>query len=88
MDLISVIIPTYNRFNYLLNALDSIKKQTYTNIEIIVVNDSSTQNEYYILKKLFFVVYDILTFFRYNYFKIIIFRLYKSFSINILNVYC
>lgn len=45
--LVSVIIPTYNRFSYLLNAIESVKKQTYDNIEIIVVNDCSTQSEYY-----------------------------------------
>lgn len=44
---VSVIIPTYNRFQYLLNAISSIKSQTYKNIEIIVVNDKSTQPEYY-----------------------------------------
>jgi glycosyltransferase involved in cell wall biosynthesis len=47
MEKVSVIIPTYNRFNFLLNTLDSVKKQTYTNLEIIVINDASTQNEYY-----------------------------------------
>ena len=47
LDKVSVIIPTYNRFSYLLNAINSIKKQTYSNIEIIVVNDCSTQKEYY-----------------------------------------
>jgi glycosyltransferase involved in cell wall biosynthesis len=47
MDKVSVIIPTYNRFNYLLNTINSIKNQTYLDIEIIVVNDCSTQNEYY-----------------------------------------
>ena len=47
MDKVSVIIPSYNRFNYLLNAIKSIKEQTYTNIEIIVINDCSTQKEYY-----------------------------------------
>jgi len=46
MDLISVIIPTYNRFQYLLNAIKSVKEQTYKNIEIIVVNDASTEPEY------------------------------------------
>ena len=44
---VSVIIPTFNRFKYLMNAIQSIKKQTYTNLEIIVVNDKSTQKEYY-----------------------------------------
>jgi len=45
--LVSCIIPTYNRFTYLLNTIKSIKSQTYTNLEIIVVNDKSTQEEYY-----------------------------------------
>lgn len=47
MDKVSVIIPTYNRFKYLLNAIESVRNQTYKNIEIIVVNDRSTQQEYY-----------------------------------------
>jgi len=45
--LISVIIPTYNRFEYLTNAIDSVQNQTYKNFEIIVINDESTQKEYY-----------------------------------------
>jgi glycosyltransferase involved in cell wall biosynthesis len=44
---VSVIIPSYNRFKYLLNAIESVKNQTYKNIEIIVINDCSTQKEYY-----------------------------------------
>jgi len=47
MDKVSVIIPTYNRFHFLMNCLNSIKSQTYKNIEIIVVNDCSSENEYY-----------------------------------------
>ena len=47
MDKVSVIIPTYNRFRYLLNTIKSVNEQTYPNIEIIVVNDKSTQVEYY-----------------------------------------
>ena len=47
MYLVSVIIPTYNRFNYLLNTIKYVKEQTYKNIEIIVINDCSTQDEYY-----------------------------------------
>lgn len=45
--MISIVIPTFNRFKYLLNAIESVKKQTYKNIEIIVVNDCSSQSEYY-----------------------------------------
>jgi glycosyltransferase involved in cell wall biosynthesis len=44
---VSIIVPTFNRFNFLLNTIKSIKSQTYSNIEIIVVNDCSTQKEYY-----------------------------------------
>ena len=43
MEKVSVIIPTFNRFKYLLNTIESVKKQTYNNLEIIVVNDKSTQ---------------------------------------------
>lgn len=47
MDKVSVVIPTYNRFKYLLNTTKFVKEQTYLNIEISVVNDQSTQKEYY-----------------------------------------
>jgi len=40
-ELISVVIPTYNRPNCLERALDSVCAQTYDNIEIIVVDDHS-----------------------------------------------
>ena len=46
-ELVSVIIPTFNRFEYLLNTIESVKNQTYKNLEIIVVNDKSSQTEYY-----------------------------------------
>ncbi len=49
--LITVIIPSYNRFQYLKRAIDSVKNQTYKNIEIIIVNDKSTDNQYYELKE-------------------------------------
>lgn len=47
MEKVSVIIPTFNRFKYLLNTIKYVKEQTYKNIEIIVVNDCSTEKEYY-----------------------------------------
>ena len=44
--LVSVIIPTYNNYVGLLKSLESINSQTYKNIEILIVNDGSTDPEY------------------------------------------
>ena len=40
--MISVIVPVYNAEEYLEECLESIKNQTYTNIEVILVNDGSS----------------------------------------------
>lgn len=42
--LISIIMPTFNRVNFLKKAIKSIQKQTYDNFELIVVDDASTDN--------------------------------------------
>tara|TARA_B100001996_G_scaffold109829_1_gene83122 strand:- start:2000 stop:2659 length:660 start_codon:yes stop_codon:yes gene_type:complete len=47
MERVSVIIPTYNRFKFLIHNLQFIKKQSYSNFEIIIINDCSTEKEYY-----------------------------------------
>lgn len=43
-DLVSLIIPTHNRSDLLLETLQSVLSQDYPNIEIIVVDDHSTDN--------------------------------------------
>ena len=49
---LSVIIPVYNVENYLRECLDSITSQTVKDIEIICIDDGSTDNSPEILKEL------------------------------------
>lgn len=49
--LVSVIIPVYNVEKYLKRCIESITNQTYKNIEIILVNDGSTDNSYRICQE-------------------------------------
>ena len=42
--LVSIVIPVYNGANFLSEAIDSALAQTYRNLEVIVVNDGSTDN--------------------------------------------
>lgn len=48
----SVIIPLYNKESNVLKTLESIFKQSYSDFEIIVVNDGSTDNSYNIVSKI------------------------------------
>ena len=50
--LVSVIVPIYNVYNYLKECLDSIRKQKYTNLEVILVNDGSLDSSGDICKKI------------------------------------
>ena len=50
-DLISIIIPVYNQEDYLDSCLKSIFNQTYPNIELILVNDGSTDKSLEIMEK-------------------------------------
>ena len=47
---VSVIVPVYNTEEYLQKCLDSLTNQTLKNIEIICVNDGSTDNSLKILQ--------------------------------------
>ena len=41
---ISVVIPTYNRANTIIKAIESVQSQSYSVDEIIIVDDSSTDD--------------------------------------------
>ena len=49
---VSVIVPCYNVENYVRKAITCLVNQTYKNLEIIVIDDASTDNTYQILKEL------------------------------------
>mmetsp|Transcript_29497 Transcript_29497/g.74122 ORF Transcript_29497/g.74122 Transcript_29497/m.74122 type:complete len:392 (-) Transcript_29497:85-1260(-) len=44
---VSVIIPSHDRFDGLLRSIESVKAQTYADVEVIVVNDASSDERYY-----------------------------------------
>ncbi len=44
MELISVLMPTYNRAHMIGKAIKSILEQTYSNLQIVIVDDGSTDN--------------------------------------------
>jgi len=43
---VSIIIPTYKRSDYLIRAIDSVINQTYSNIEVIVIDDNDPYSEF------------------------------------------
>ena len=49
---VSVLVANYNNSIYLNRCIKSIQNQNYKNIEIIVVDDNSTDNSIEILKKI------------------------------------
>ena len=51
-EMVSVVIPVYNRENTIERCLQSVYKQTYTNMEIVVVDDGSTDKTVSIVKSI------------------------------------
>ena len=48
---VSVIVPVYNGEDYISKCINKLLNQTYKNIEVIVINDGSTDNTEKILQK-------------------------------------
>ncbi len=47
---VSVIVTNYNYANYIRESLDSVANQTHTNLELIIINDGSTDNSDEVIK--------------------------------------
>ena len=52
LKLLSVIIPAYNTAKFLNKCVESVANQTYKNIEIIIVNNGSSDNTHEICEEL------------------------------------
>lgn len=50
--LVSIIVPVYNAENHIVRCVESIRRQTYENIEILVLNDGSTDNSMHLCEML------------------------------------
>ena len=50
-ELVSIIVPVYNAKKFIIDTLNSVINQTYTNWELILVDDMSTDNSVEIIEQ-------------------------------------
>ena len=50
MDLISIVVPVYNAEKYIGTCINSVLEQTYSNFELLLINDGSKDNTLEVLK--------------------------------------
>ena len=50
-DLVSVIIPAFNAEKYIVDCIDAVLMQTHANLEVIIVNDGSTDRTSYLINQ-------------------------------------
>ena len=50
-ELVSVIMPTYNASQFLADSIESVLSQTYTNLELLITDDCSSDETQNILQK-------------------------------------
>ena len=50
-DTITIIIPTYNKVDYISQTIESALNQTYSNYEILIVDDASSDGTDLVIKK-------------------------------------
>lgn len=50
-ELVSIIMPSYNTENYIAQSIESVLNQSYTNWELIIIDDCSTDNSEFVIKK-------------------------------------
>ena len=48
--IVTVVVPAYNHAHYIVEALDSVRNQTFTNWEMIVIDDGSTDDTWQVLQ--------------------------------------